>query len=58
MKKLICILLAVILLCGCSVTKPSETTLPPETTQAPTIPTYAEVENPVQFLSVSMGEDY
>lgn len=52
MKKLICVLLAVILLCGCSATKPSETT------QAPTIPSYAEVENPVRFLSVSMGEDY
>lgn len=58
MKKLISILLAVFLLCGCTAGKPAETTLPTETTQAPTIPTYAEVENPVTFLSVSMGEDY
>ena len=58
MKKLICLFLAVMLLCGCAAEKPMETSIAPETTQALTTPTYAEVENPVKFLSVSMGEDY
>ena len=51
-KKTICIVLAVMLLCGCSAEKPLETT------QAPTVPVYAEAENPVNFFSVSMGENY
>ena len=58
MKSLICILLAAMLMCGCAAGKTSETTLPPEETKMPTIPIYAEVENPVKFLSVSMGQDY
>lgn len=52
MKKLICLLLAAVLLCGCAAGKPSETT------QTPTIPTYEEVDNPIRFLSISMGENY
>lgn len=52
MKKFICLVLAVMLLCGCAVAKPGETT------EIPTVPSFAEVENPVKFLSLSMGENY
>ena len=59
MKKLISILLAGLLLCGCAAQNPSDSTLPTENaTQAPTPPTYAETANPVKFLTISMGEDY
>ena len=62
-KKLCCILLAVILLCGCTAAKPgNQTTAPVETsapaTEAATLPTYGETENPVTYFSLSMGEDY
>jgi len=71
MKKILCILLAGILLCGCAQGQPAETTRPSEETKAPTIPTYVEPEesekptittypeadNPVKNLFISMGED-
>ena len=61
MKKFICILLAVLLLCGCAATNtedPTKTTETTAQTEAPTAPTYEEVENPLTFFSLSLGEDY
>lgn len=58
MKKLISVLLAVFLLCGCAAEKPHATTQAPELTEPSAAPTFAETENPVKFFSVSMGEDY
>lgn len=63
MKKWICFVLAILLLCGCSAQRPGDQTTPPtETnapvTEAPTVPTYEKTENPVKYFSLSMGEDY
>jgi len=66
MKKLLSIVSVVLVLavlCACNQapardTAPSvpETTVP--TTQAPTVPVFAEQENPITFFSVSLGENY
>ena len=37
MKKMICLILAVLLLCGCQANVPAETTAAPETTEAPAL---------------------
>ena len=61
MKKFISIILAVLLLCGCAATNTEEPTKTTETTlqtEAPTAPTYEEVENPVKYFSISFGENY
>ena len=64
MKTLIAILLAMALLCSCSVKPQQENTLPTTTapateeTNAPTEPSFEEQENPVTFFSLSLGEDY
>lgn len=61
---LVCLILAVLMLCACTNTPEQEKTVPttqapvPETTVPPTVPTFEEVENPVTFFSVSMGENY
>lgn len=57
MKKIICILLALVMLCGCTGDKPDNQTTSP-VTEEPTVPTYPETENPVTYFSVSMGQDY
>lgn len=61
MKKyalLIVSLLLILVMCACGAEKPKEQTVPPTTTVPPTIPVFDEVENPVKFFSLSMGEDY
>lgn len=63
MKKMISLVLAAVLLlslAACGNDKLAETTLPsvPETTAPATQPTYPQVENPVTFFSLSLGEDY
>ena len=64
MKTLIAILLAMALLCSCSVKPQQENTVPTTTapateeTNAPTEPSFEEQENPVTFFSLSLGEDY
>ena len=58
MKKFISIILAVLLLCGCAATNTEESTQATVQTEAPTVPNYEEVANPLTFLSLSMGEDY
>lgn len=57
---LVCLLLAALILCACGNTNTVPTTEPSvaETTVPPTVPTFEEVENPVTFFSLSMGEDY
>lgn len=57
---LVSLLLAVLMLCACGNTNTLPTTEPSvtETTVPPTVPTFEEVENPVTFFSLSMGEDY
>ena len=68
MSALICLILAVLMLCACGktpaatvpTTEPAapETQETQETTVPPTLPTFEEVENPLTFFSLSMGEDY
>ena len=59
------LLLAVLMLCACGKTPAAtvpttEATAPEtqETTVPPTVPTFEEVENPVTFFSLSLGENY
>lgn len=63
MKRMLSLVLACVLvlsLAACDSAKQPETTAPsvPETTAPATQPTYAQVENPVTFFSLSMGENY
>ncbi|MBR2047832.1 MAG: hypothetical protein IJ960_04465 [Oscillospiraceae bacterium] len=63
MKRLLTLALACVLvlsLAACDSAKEPETTAPsvPETTAPATQPTYPQVENPVTFFSLSMGENY
>ena len=57
---LISLILAVLLLCACGHTNTDPTTEPSaaETTVPPTVPTFAEVENPVTFFSLSLASDF
>ena len=57
---LVSLLLAVLMLCACGNTNTVPTTEPSvaETTVPPTVPTFEEVENPVTFFSLSLGENY
>lgn len=60
MKRLICLVLAVLLtlsLAACTPAAPTETAAP-ETTAPATLPTYPAAENPVNFFSMTLGEDY
>ena len=63
MKRLLSLVLACVLvlsLAACDSAKEPETTAPsaPETTAPATQPTFPQVENPVTFFSLSMGENY
>lgn len=85
MKKWICLLLSMLLLCGCAAANPEDsaqtptktetgnpteatgmTTVPisdeeenvPEASQSPIVTDFAEVENPIDFFSISLGENY
>lgn len=52
MKRLLCLVLAMALcLAACTPAAPAETT-------APAAPTYPAAENPVNFFSMTLGEDY
>lgn len=69
MKRLISLLLASVMLlslAACGNSETGETTVPTtpvttepvETTTPATVPVFAEVDNPVTFFSMSLGEDY
>ena len=65
LSALVCLVLAVLMLCACgktpAATVPTTEPVAPETqetTVPPTLPTFEEVENPLTFFSLSMGEDY
>lgn len=66
MKRLISLVLAVLLnlsLASCTPAAPTETAAPaetvtPETTVPATLPSYPVAENPVEFFSLTLGEDY
>ena len=60
MKRLISLVLAVLLtlsLAACTPAAPAETAAP-ETTAPATLPSYPVAENPVEFFSLTLGEDY
>ena len=54
MKRLIAMILAVLILTGCT----PAGKVPAQTTTPANMPDYAEVENPVTFFSMTLGEDY
>lgn len=57
MKRLTALVLAVLLVLSMAACAPAEKA-PAETTVPATVPVYAEVENPVTFFSMTLGEDY
>ena len=57
MKRLTALVLAVLLVLSMAACAPAEKA-PAETTVPATLPVYAEVENPVSFFSMTLGEDY
>lgn len=56
------LVLAALMLCACAKVPQQETsaptTQPMAPTEPPTIPIYEEVENPITYFSLSMGENY
>ena len=54
MKRLIAMILAVLILTGCT----PAGKVPAQATTPANMPDYAEVENPVTFFSMTLGEDY
>ena len=57
MKRLTALVLAVLLVLSMAACAPAEKA-PAETTVPATVPVYAEVNNPVSFFSMTLGEDY
>ena len=57
MKRLTALVLAVLLVLSLAACTPSGKA-PAETTAPAALPVYAEVENPVSFFSMTLGEDY
>ena len=57
MKRLTALVLAVLLVLSMAACAPAEKA-PAETTVPATVPVYAEVDNPVSFFSMTLGEDY
>lgn len=57
MKRLIALVLAVLMALSLAACTPSGKE-PAETTAPAALPVYAEVENPVSFFSMTLGEDY
>lgn len=57
MKRLTALMLAVLLVLSLAACTPSGKA-PAETTAPAALPVYAEVENPVSFFSMTLGEDY
>lgn len=60
MKRLLSLLLAAVMLLSLAActSAPAESTAPAEETVPATTPTFEETDNPVTFLSVSLGENY
>ena len=57
MTRLTALMLAVLMVFSLAACAPSGKE-PAETTASATLPVYAEVENPISFFSMSLGEDY